>query len=284
MCISSRLLGSCAALSLLATLPTIAADYDPPIYIEEAPEYVPVEIGSGWYLRGDVTYTVDTRSHGHYSYRTFDPTTGTYGSSVFDTARVRDDFSFGGGVGYHINDFFRLDATLDVGKLSFGGTTVSASPCAPGLAFVDTGCRSEDSATGETWSGLLNGYVDLGTFSGFTPYVGAGLGYTYVKWRGLDSNHYCVDGVAACPTGLVETVAHSRANDWRFTYAAMAGVAYDVTDNMKVDLGYRYRRISGGDMFGWDEASTADGATGIQGRDASLSQHQVRVGLRYDLW
>lgn len=33
-----------------------AADYDPPIYVEPAEEYVPVEIGSGWYLRGDVAY------------------------------------------------------------------------------------------------------------------------------------------------------------------------------------------------------------------------------------
>ena len=26
------------------------------------------------------------------------------------------------------------------------------------------------------WSGMANGYVDLGTIAGFTPYVGAGIG------------------------------------------------------------------------------------------------------------
>ena len=29
---------------------------------------------------------------------------------------------------------------------------------------------------------MANGYVDLGTYVGLTPYVGAGLGYTYVNW------------------------------------------------------------------------------------------------------
>ena len=29
----------------------------------------------------------------------------------------------------------------------------------------------------------------------------------------------------------------------------MAGVAYDVTKNFKLDVGYRYRHIEGGDMF-----------------------------------
>jgi opacity protein-like surface antigen len=286
MCISSRLLASCATLSLLAAAPAIAADYDPPIYIEEAPEYVPVEIGSGWYLRGDVSYSIDTRAHDEFEYRTFDALAGTYGSSTFDTGGIEDEFSFGGGVGYHLNDFFRADVTLDVGQLRFDGTTSSAAPCLPGIDYLGTACRSEDSATAETWSGLINGYVDLGTISGFTPYVGGGVGYTYVKWRGLDSNHYCVDDVGACPdpTALVDQVSHGRTDDWRFTYAAMAGVAYGVTDNMKIDLGYRYRHISGGDMFGWDDASSDAGATGNQGRDSSLSQHQVRVGLRYDLW
>jgi hypothetical protein len=30
---------------------------------------------------------------------------------------------------------------------------------------------------------MANGYVDLGTFAGFTPYVGAGAGVTRVAWK-----------------------------------------------------------------------------------------------------
>jgi len=49
-------------LLVAASMPAAAyaADYDPPIFVEEAAEYVPVEVGSGWYLRGDVGYVFDT--------------------------------------------------------------------------------------------------------------------------------------------------------------------------------------------------------------------------------
>ena len=42
--------------SVPVVAPALAADYDPPVYVDEAPEYKPVEIGSGWYLRGDLAY------------------------------------------------------------------------------------------------------------------------------------------------------------------------------------------------------------------------------------
>src|SRR5690606_34318945 len=95
MSLNTRLLASCVAtLAILSGAQAIAADYDPPIFIEEAPEWVPVEIGSGWYLRGDVSYNL---------------------------ARPIQELSFGGrstvhtrfggdvGIGYHLNDNFRGD-------------------------------------------------------------------------------------------------------------------------------------------------------------------------------
>jgi len=45
-----------AALVLAPLTPAQAADYDPPVYVDQAPDYQPVEVGSGWYLRGDVSY------------------------------------------------------------------------------------------------------------------------------------------------------------------------------------------------------------------------------------
>ncbi len=276
-----------ATASTLA-LPALAADYDPPIFVEEvaAAPWVPVEIGSGWYLRGDVTYTAATRTADPFAFRTYDAVGDTYASDSFDSASLNEDFSFGGGVGYHFTDLFRMDATLDYGRLRFGGENETAAPCPdPFGGPVDTGCRTEASGEASVWSGLLNAYVDLGTVSGFTPYVGAGAGYSYLSWDAIRNQAYCVDGVAACadPAYLGET-SHPGESDWRFTWAVMAGVAWDATQNIKVDLGYRYRRIEGGDMFGFNSTDTAAGATGVQGRDSALSQHQVRVGLRYSLW
>ena len=53
---ASRLALLLAAAALGPLPAAYAADYDPPIIVEEATEYVPVEVGSGWYLRGDVGY------------------------------------------------------------------------------------------------------------------------------------------------------------------------------------------------------------------------------------
>ena len=263
-------LTTCLAAAMLATSgAAIAADYDPPIFIEEAPSLVPVEIGSGWYLRGDVGYSFRSKAR-PFTYRIFDAGPPiTYGGDVFDNGSVSGGFNFGVGFGYHFSDWLRADATIERLKLDFGGTR-SDYPLA--------GWRTEDTASAVAYALMINGYVDLGTYAGFTPYAGAGVGYTHVKWDGLRSAVY----------DATDTFAGNDSNggvgSWRFSYALMAGVAYDITDNMKLDLGYKFRRINGGNMFGWNAAHTGAGATGTQGRDGALTQHEVRVGVRYNLW
>lgn len=269
------------AAALAVALPTlaIAADYDPPIYVDKVPEYKPVEIGSGWYLRGDLGYSLSTKARDAFTYRTFDAgPPASYSSDTFDSVDLSQDLNFGLGFGYHFNDWLRSDVTLERVALDFNGTRTSTTPCGAG----GTGCRTEDESSLYGYSAMLNGYVDLGTFVGVTPYVGAGAGYTYVKWDAMRSDAYCTG--AGCVTSFQETTEHSGETSWRFTYALMAGFAYDVTRNLKVDIGYKYRRISSGDMFGWSSADSMNGATGVQGHDGGFSQHEVHVGLRYELW
>ncbi len=273
-----------AAAASLATLAAAsAADYDPPIHVEQAAEYVPVEVGSGWYLRGDVGYIFNA-SIGEVDYRTYD--SGTYTSRSFDRHDISPDFSWGGGAGYRFTDYFRADATVEGYRASFSGSTSSAESCLPlDAAYDGTSCRSTNGSEASVISVMANGYVDLGTYIGITPYVGAGVGYSYVSWDGLNSNYYCVDGASSCPTTGVEySTSHGGEDGWRLTYAFMAGFAYDLTQNFKLDLGYKYRQIDGGDMFGWDSASAADGASGVQGKSGSLDSHEFKVGLRYELW
>ena len=66
---------------------------------------------------------------------------------------------------------------------------------------------------------LANAYVDIGTWHGITPYVGAGIGGAHVKW---DTSHN------------TDRRRHHRATrrhrDWRFAYALMAGASYCLTD------------------------------------------------------
>jgi opacity protein-like surface antigen len=256
-----------------------AADYEPPIVIDEAPEVVPVEVGSGWYLRGDLGYVVASETD-DFLYRTFDPASGTYGQGRL-FGDMENPFTVGAGIGYHFNDLLRADLTVDGMVADFNGKSFSDGPCLPALA--GTSCRSEDSSEMSAISFMANGYVDLGTFAGFTPYVGAGAGYTFVTWETLNSDFYCVGGNCGGASYLGHT-ENGGTDDWRFTWQAMAGVAYAINRNLKLDVGYRYREIDKGDMFKWDFNTTQAGATGFQGRDGGLTQHEVRVGLRYDLW
>jgi opacity protein-like surface antigen len=280
MSLSSRLLLSFAAATVLVA-PAVAADYSPPIFVEKMPDYVPVEIGSGWYLRGDITYTAGTRSRGLAQYRLYNPFTDVYTDHTAETTRFSENFGGGIGVGYSLTDWFRTDVTIDASRIKFAATDSFDEPC-PGSP-LGTECRLESGSQAQAWSFLANAYVDLGTVSGFTPYLGAGAGYTYLRWRDSQTRVYCTEGVCD-PPNLQAEINHGNVNSWRFTYAAMAGLAYDVSNNVKIDLGYRYRRISGGSLYGWDAASADAGASGVQARDRGFRQHQIRVGLRYELW
>ena len=60
-----------------SAIPALAADYDPPIVIDAVDDYVPVEVGNGWYLRGDLGYAFSIGSGGKFTYRTFDPLSST---------------------------------------------------------------------------------------------------------------------------------------------------------------------------------------------------------------
>lgn len=276
-----RLLASAMVLAVAAG-PALAADYEPPVVaelppvLENAPEYVPVEIGTGWYLRGDVGYSF-TSATGPFTYQTFDA--GTYTAGTFDTGAYSGDLSFAAGFGYRFTDMLRADLTAENFNLRFNGTRAFASPC-PGEA-AGTTCSATDSQGLNAWSIMANGYVDLGTIARFTPYVGAGAGVTYANWGDATSAYTCAG--AGCAAGTVMRT-HQGIDSWRFTYALMAGFAYDITKNLKVDVGYMFRHVAGGSMFGFSAASQAAGAAGAEASDPGFNQHQIKVGLRYELW
>ena len=54
----------------------------------------------------------------------------------------------------------------------------------------------------------------------------------------------------------------------------MAGAAVDLTCNLKADVGYRFRHVTKGDMFGF-------ASNGGPGYDKGFYSHEARAGLRY---
>lgn len=253
----SRLLGITAAALLVATTRAFSADLAPAEPIPEQPPEVAVASATGWYLRGDVGYAFNDLRGARYFQGSNDNLVS------FDKADIDDSWTLGGGVGYQVTDYFRTDLTFDyMFDSDFHGST-------SGSCGVSTACTSRDVASMRAYSLLANAYVDLGTYGYVTPYVGAGIGGTYVKWDDL-RNTSCADDGSGCD----DTVSHGGKGSWRFTYALMAGAAIDVTCNVKADIGYRFRHINGGDMFGFAE-------NGGPGEDRGFNIHEARVGARY---
>lgn len=267
------------AFAALMSGSAIAADLDQIINAPQEDPYVPVEIGTGWYIRGDISYDLETSTSG--SYRTYDGT--VYSENAYDNFDFEAGNDWSVGMGYQYNSFLRGDLTLGYWKRDIYGTDTSLAPCRPTDPAGST-CRSEDNTSASGWELMANGYADLGTYVGVTPYLGAGLGFTRVAYTDLTNTAYCVDGVTGLDAGICGTGLHPGEESWRFTWALMAGASYDLSKNLKFDLGYRFSHVSGGNMFGFDAATAGLGATGVQGTEDGFSTHQIKAGLRYAVW
>ena len=85
------------------------------------------------------------------------------------------------GVGYQFNNWFRVDVTGEYR----GGSHFQSLYVLNESANIGTGNPTQiaDFYRGDisSWVGLFNGYVDLGTWYGITPYVGAGVGLAWNK-------------------------------------------------------------------------------------------------------
>ncbi len=235
--------------------PALGADLYEPVPVPEIQverEVIHVSTG-GWYIRGDVDYHfADIRGTNYTTYPVGLPPVP---NNSFATADLKGSWSIGGGVGYQISDYFRVDVTGDYwAKADFTGSTTGVCGGLP--------CTSTDVSAMSAFLLLANAYVDLGTYHGITPYVGAGIGGAFVQWDDLRNT-----------IGGVTTVHHGKF-DWRFAAALMLGASYCLTENLDLDLGYRYTWLSGGRMFNY-----AVGAG--PGRDEGFNVHEVRAGMRW---
>ena len=253
-----------ASVMLALSGQAFAADLYVPDQPVEAPVAAPVAT-NGWYLRGDMSYDImDLR--GAKFIQGDDPSH----YAKFRSAELDNTGNIGLGVGYQANDYLRFDTTFDyMFRSDFRGSTTGRTPPGTGSA-CDDGCKSRDRTSMAAYGLMANAYVDIAHYGLFTPYVGAGLGGTYVKWNDL-KNTACS---AKNPENCDDTVTHNGRGSWRFTWALMAGTAIDINCNLKADVGYRYRRVTGGDMFGWAEH-------GGPGSDKGFNIHEARAGLRY---
>lgn len=240
-----------------------AADLLPPPPPIEPPP--PVDFG-GWYLRGDVGVGA-TQISGWRSTLSPNATGSLPNGPVWNTHYGIGDTAFaGGGVGYQFNNWLRADLT---------GEYRIQSNYRAGMAYYGFWANppvfgaDQYNASLSTALFMANGYVDLGTWYGLTPFVGFGVGAAFHNFQGLTD--YAV-GVAGMGVARDTNVTN-------FAWSAMAGVAFNVTPNFKVEVGYRYLdmgRITSNPIVCSDIASCFG-----ERHSFNVASNDVRIGFRY---
>jgi opacity protein-like surface antigen len=269
-----------ASLIVLGGVAAEAANLPP---LPEAPPLPPAEFAGNWYIRGDV---------GIASYSTnrwTQPVTGLSPgdqllSAGFISKSIQGSALIGAGLGYQLNQWLRADVTAEyrtaVGLRGvFQETTFN--PFAP-LALLR---QNEYPGTLQSSVVMANAYADLGTWYGITPYAGVGVGLARHDLDGFADSGIVQTGTAFnsnnTPNGPLTPVAFSRVADKTWTnlaWALMAGLSYDITSNLKLDLGYRYMNL--GDI----RSSPIDcicGQTFPGFKIRNLASNELLIGMRW---
>jgi opacity protein-like surface antigen len=247
------------ALAIAAPGLAVAADFLPPPP-PVAPIFTPPF--SGWYLRGDVGVGIASISNLRSTFDAGFVVTG----DEFDSRTLGDSAFADVGVGYQFNNWFHADVTGEYRTAGTYHSIESAIFQCGGIGVV----RCHDNDTGSVSSAvfLANGYFDIGTWYGFTPYIGAGVGFADNFFRGLtDTGEAGGFGFAADHSSL------------SFAWAAMAGVSYAVTPNLRLEIGYRHL----------DMGTATSGAIicqntpfcGHEVQQFHLASNDIRIGMRW---
>ncbi len=270
----------------------------------------PVEFGTGWYLRGDVGY----------SNMPIPAVVADFANNLGRTGAA----SGGLGFGYQYNSWLRTDFTLDRSVFRPSSSFPMPTPgawCPFGTAQIynqnntlgpngstltglagylyspNETCTADVTAHLNRTSALVNAYIDFGNWFGLTPYVGAGIGMTYLQssaavayyqnngqaWAPnlgqagvpegwVDNYGHPVNASVAYPWAQINPNQYIAKKSWKFAWNLMAGVSYDVSQNLKIDVGYRL--LDAGSYTSLPAFLTGTVVT------KELISQEVRIGVR----
>lgn len=245
-----------AAVGVFAANQARAADLPPLL-----PPPPPIEDYGGWYLRGDIGMTNQLVRNLHN-----DLFATTVNLQIHDK-NFEAGMLFGLGVGYRHNNWFRWDLTGEYrGETGFHGFDTYGAP--PDGANNYTAKKSE-------WVMMWNAYLDLGTWKGITPFVGAGIGASRV---GIHSFRDIGIGPGNVPTAAYAASAYK----WNLAWALHAGLAYNVTPDFTIELAYRYIDLGDGrtgDLIAYDGTNTINNPMHFK----DITSHDIKLGVRWAL-
>ena len=216
----------------------------------------------GWYLRGNLGYGIHTDVD----------LTGGLDSSFHGNGLQSEGNATGSlGLGYQLGNNWRVEGDLD-------------------SLWTDLGSISQipgTSAKLRTSSLMLNAIYDFDEFGDWAPYVGAGAGIVRAKGDfaahdflnpiTLSTNPACVGGRTS---GQGETCIVSD-EDTGVGWQLLAGLGYDISENLKWDTHYTYRDVSNLDFDGDRVNLITNGANAFSTNATGIGSHSLVTGFRY---
>ncbi len=173
---------------------------------------------------------------------------------------------FGLGIGWQARHWLRFDLTGEYR----GDALFVAQDSYPAVGIVPAG-TNEYQADIRSWMGLANAYIDMGNWCGFTPFIGAGIGFATLTVDGMKDVNNGVD-----PNSVAYGTSHTKTN---FAYAFYAGGSFDVTPQVALELTYRYADLGSAQS---GRVTTFDGGASNSGvfiKD--VTSNDVMLGMRY---
>jgi len=247
-----------AALLAAGSVSAAAADLIVP------PPPAPVPTG-GWYLRGDIGMTNQmVGSLDNYYYHQANTENLVHVDKNFEAGALYDI-----GVGYQFNHWLRADAIVQYrGETGFHGLDTFYDVSNAADVFDNYTAKKSE------WLVMANAYVDLGDYHGIVPYIGAGIGAS----RNTISS-FRDEGID--PTTGNPTLAYAdAASKWNLAWALHAGLAFKVTDQLTIDLGYSYVDLGSarsGDIIAYDGTNNVYNPMYFK----HITSHDVKLGVRY---
>jgi opacity protein-like surface antigen len=265
--LKSLLLAGAAA---CASLPALAADLAPPYMPRPAIMAPAAEEFSGWYLRGDVG--VGSQKFSDFAHSSTNSAFVWPASWRIDQKGIQDTVFVGAGIGYQWNNWLRFDVTGEYRTDSKVKALGSYTEFCPGGRCFDLYDMNHQS-----WVFLANAYVDLGTWWCLTPFVGAGVGFGRHNVTTATDVGFISDGT----TGFGFAAADKA--EYKFAWAVHAGLAYNVSNNLKLELAYRYLNM--GDVNSAVIGCNAGGCNGAGARAfytlTDFTSHDFKLGMRW---
>ena len=187
------------------------------------------------------------------------------------TTSVDTDTGFNAGIvgGYSFGNFGMVSPRFEAefGYLSNSADT-SDSNVVSTLVFFGAPTVTTTNSTNDATSGELNAryglaslLLDIPVGGPLTPFIGGGIGFANARFSNITPQ-----------TGGNAGNIVADDEDTVFAWSVTAGASYALTQNISLDLSYRYLR------FDSLETNSTNGST-INSND--IENHQVNLGVRY---